>query len=435
MNKRFLEQDATPARLIQAAAMNHTAWFNMNATNIGGELHRTDGVKWTESVEEIVICFPRLKAENADSVLNEIVSKRWSARIPKASCWTFSDAQPRDLGARLMARGFEQGWKPHIMAMDFRNLPKSSILPEGLEIKVEDAAEWNIDDLPYYGRGDSKKLQRLSSLSPRRFWLFGAWLDGEIAGQSIVFLTTGAYGAAGVYNVGVRPKFRRRGVATALMTAICRHSQSLGCNYALLNSAADEFYDSIGFESQGWGQTWWMHEKSLNSPPPSPSQIRFAEALCRGDLKTLSELSASDIPNDLDALLLNGHTPMENVAEAGKAISADWLISRGASLQLIQAWDFGWKERFSQLLAKDPSAINRRSGDWQVTPLHQAVERNSADLVRHLLAFKPDLSVKDSAFHSTPLGWAKHFGHAEIEALLESAMMEERAKAESQIEK
>ena len=86
-------------------------------------------------------------------------------------------------------------------------------------------------------------------------------------------------------------------------------------------------------------------------------------------------------------------------------------------------------------MAKDPSAINRRSGDWQVTPLHQAVERNNADLVRHLLAFKPDLSVKDSAFHSTPLGWAKHFGHAEIEALLESAMMDERAKAEGQIEK
>ena len=421
MKKRFLEQDAFPARLIQAAARNHTEWFQANATNIGGALNRTGSVKWSESKEEIVICFPRLKATNADSILDEIVSERWSKRIPKASCWLFSEAQPKDLGARLIARGFEQGWKPHIMAMDFRNLPESFDLPGGLEIKIDDSAGWETDDLPYYGAKESSIQNRLSFVSPRKYWHFGAWLNGEIAGHCVLFVNEGANGAAGIYNVGVLSKHRRKGIAKALMLELCRFARSLGCNYATLNSAADEFYNSIGFESLGWGQTWWMHGKSLNSPPPTVSQIRFAEAICRGDLKTLEALTASEIPVDINAPLLNGHTPMENVGAVGKSVSADWLVSRGARMNLIQAWDLGLKNRFPQLIANDPNAINKRSKDWNATPLHEAVERNCVELVKLILQFKPDLNAMDTEYHSTPLGWAKHFGHAEIVKILESA--------------
>ncbi len=435
MKKRFLKQDATSATLIKAAAKNHTEWFQANATNIGGALNRTGSVNWSESKEEIVICFPQLKATNADSVLDEIVSARWAKRIPKASCWIFSEAQPKDLGARLIARGFEQGWKPHIMAMDFRKLPESFDLPDGLEIKIDDAAEWQTDDLPYYGARESAIQDRLSFISPRKFWHFGAWLNGEKAGHSVLFLNEGANGVAGVYNVGVLPKHRRKGIAKALMLELCRFAQSHGCNYATLNSAADEFYDSIGFDSIGWGQTWWMHGKSLNSPPPTVSQIRFAEAICRGNLKTLEALAASEIPVDLNAPLLNGHTPMENVAEAGKAVSANWLVSKGAILHLIEAWDLGLKDCFPQLIANDPDAINKRSKNWNATPLHEAVERNCVELVKLILQFKPDLNAKDTEYHAIPLGWAKHFGHTEISTLLESAMMEESAKTEDQIEK
>ena len=138
-------------------------------------------------------------------------------------------------------------------------------------------------------------------------------------------------------------------------------------------------------------------------------------------IKTLEALTASEIPVDINAPLLNGHTPMENVGAVGKSVSADWLVSRGARMNLIQAWDLGLKNRFPQLIANDPNAINKRSKDWNATPLHEAVERNCVELVKLILQFKPDLNAMDTEYHSTPLGWAKHFGHAEIVKILESA--------------
>jgi hypothetical protein len=101
-------------------------------------------------------------------------------------------------------------------------------------------------------------------------------------------------------------------------------------------------------------------------------------------------------------------------------VSAEWLTARGGTVDVISAWDLGWKERVPELLAAHPERVNQRYGGWQVTPLHVAAERNDAELARLLLAADPDLDAKDTAFRSTPLGWARHFGHAEIIALIEA---------------
>jgi ankyrin repeat protein len=94
-------------------------------------------------------------------------------------------------------------------------------------------------------------------------------------------------------------------------------------------------------------------------------------------------------------------------------------VEQGATLDIISAWDLGWKDRVRQLLVASPGLANRRTGGWQITPLHVAAERGDTELARALLAANPDLEIQDTQFHSTPLGWAKHLQRAEIVDLIE----------------
>jgi hypothetical protein len=125
------------------------------------------------------------------------------------------------------------------------------------------------------------------------------------------------------------------------------------------------------------------------------------------------------LPDDLDAPLAGGHPPMTLAVQARKTTSARWLIAHGATLKILTAWDLGWKKCAARMLAKCPDLASRRSGPSGITLLHEAVSRGDAELARLLLSADPDLSIEDEEFHSTPLGWARHFGRIEIVALFE----------------
>jgi GNAT superfamily N-acetyltransferase len=304
------------------------------------------------------------------------------------------------------------------MGLDLRHMRVDFPLPEGLHIAVEEENDWEVDDLPYYHRKDAARLQVYAQTKPQRTWHFGAWLEGRIVGHSLLHLTTGAFGVAGIYNVGVVPAARNRGVGRAVSLAACQFARALGCSYATLN-AATHIYERLGFETLGWGQTWWMHAPTLAAPPPTPAQIAFAEAVGRGDVRALAALDRRMLPEDLDAPLPCGMTPLALAVQAQKPASARWLAAQGATLDVLHAWDLGWKARIPQLLAQSPELVDRRSGAWQITPLHEAVSRGDIELVRILLAAHPDLEIQDTRFHGTPLGWARHLQRTEILALLE----------------
>lgn len=416
---RFLPGGANRAQLIRAAAANHAEWFAANARASGGEVNETNGVTWTATAREVTLAFPRLDADTAGETLDTLIAECFRRKVEKASCWSLSPTRPRDLGARMAARGFEWGWRPHWMALDLHQVTGDSVLPEGLHIAADEGSEWDVDDLPCYRREDAAFRHALAHAQPRRTWHFGAWLDGQIVGQSAIYLTTGRLGVAGIYNVGVVPSARHRGIGSAVSLAACQWAKALGCRYALLNSAADALYERLGFVSLGYGQTWWMHSATLTAPPPNAAQIRFAEAIGRGDAATLDTLPPSDLPADLDAALPSGTMPMQLAVQSRQPRSAEWLAAHGATLDILTAWDLGWKARARRLLVASPELANRRTGNWQTTPLHEAIVRDDMALVRLLLRAAPDLEIQDTEFHSTPVGWARHFGRTEIIALLE----------------
>jgi GNAT superfamily N-acetyltransferase len=423
--RRYLRRGAAAWRLAHAAAANHAAWFAANATASGGEVRQTHGVTWTAAPNEIILAFPRLEAATAGTALDDIVAECYERKPKQASCWSLSPTRPVELGVLLAARGFEWGWRPHWMALDLRAMGAATgasgpEAPTGVEISVDDVADWEVQDLPYYDNRNAPILQTLSRATPRRMWHFAARQDGAVVGHCVLYMTEGAQGVGGIYNVGVVPAARHRGIGSAVSLAACRFAAALGCTYATLNSAADGLYERLGFVCCGYGQTWWLYEQTMAGSPPSRAQIAFVEALGRSDVAGLDAMRAGSRPDDLDAPLPNGMTPMALAVAMRKPSSVRWLATHGATLDVLDAWDLGWKGEARQLLRRRPELANRRRGARQITPLHEAVWRNDAALAKLLLTASPDLEIHDAAYRSTSLGWARHFQRTEIIALIEA---------------
>jgi GNAT superfamily N-acetyltransferase len=421
-----LTGEATPEQLIRATAENHRVWFETNARLTGGEVCGKGGIRWIVKLgahSEVTIPFPRLESRTAGAQLDAILQDCRRRKVKQVACWaTALPTRPADLGARLVARGFEWGWRPHWMALDLHLPFPEFSAPAGFEVRVDDDCDWNVEGLSYYSRAEIPLFQAQNRQTPRRIWHFAAWLEGKLVGHSQVHLTTGSLGVAGIYSVGVLPSAQNQGIGKAVSLAACQFARAQGCRYAVLNSAADHLYSRLGFVSLGWGQTWWMQSPVLAAPPPSPALIAFAEAIGRGNRKALEAFARDALPADLEAPLPSGMTPMQLAIHTRKPASARWLMARGVPLSLKTAWQLGWKDRAAQMLAENPELANGRSGGWQLTPLHQAVLDNDLEFLRLLLTARPDLTLEDAQFRSTALGWARHFRRMEMVALMEASL-------------
>ena len=429
----FLGAGASHADILRGIAGNHTRWMSVRARLAGGEAFRLEGATWIWRPEqgggEAAIMFPRFTRAHAGEELGRILDHcRWRP-LRCVACWTLDASRSGDLGARLAARGFEWGWRPHWMALDLRHIAHDAHVPSGLRVAlVADEAAWDAHDLsqlPYHVPGIARQPRAMAYLRSRRrrIWHFGAWFHERPIGQIWLHVTTGRFGVAGLYGTGVVPAARRRGVGAALTAAACEHARALGCRYATLNAThmGEPMYRRVGFTSLGYGQTWWMYREALGAPAPGEPDIAFAEAIGRGDLRALAAMAPTLRPGMLDARLLCGATPVRLAVAARQPASAEWLVRAGATLDVLSAWDLGWKDRVAALLEADPDLANRRDGAWRATPLHEAAMRGDVELARVLLAAHPDLAVRDAEFDATPLGWARHFERDEMIAMLERA--------------
>lgn len=415
-------RNAGIAQLELAAADNHRQLFCLGALARGGEVQTGDGIVWTYAgtANGASIVFPSLEAATAGEQLDRVMDY-YRAHLPHSvGCWSLNPPQPADIGIRLLARGFQPGWQPCWMALELDAIRSPHARPEGLEIKADnDTIVSGIKDLPYKEDG-AYMSQPLLQAYPGQAQRFIATLDGSIVAHSCVFLTTGDHGVAGIYNVGVLPRMRNKGIGKAIVLAACLYAKEKGYGYAMLNAnhMGRPVYEQLGFRFISYGLTWWLMGHRYANDPPSPARVLLAEATGRGDIAALEALGKQFTAVDLNTPLTNRMTLIQLAVHCRQPAAAEWLINRGAVCTALDAWDFQWKDRAAALLAGDPQEVNRRYYDWNATLMHVAAERNDTELAQLALSAGADLTIQDTEHQGNALDWALFFKRPEIIRLI-----------------
>jgi ribosomal protein S18 acetylase RimI-like enzyme len=351
------------AALIRAAAANHRSWFRRLARAQGGGSERAGGLDLFVSGRSATIAFPRSRAVDA------AVARIRALGLRDAGCW--AAAPDRDLGTRLVARGFGWGWQPHWMALDLARVPEPD--PRHAVTVGHVAIPRGV---PYGGDADAPPAVHVS-----------VSVGGAVAGHAAM---NPWRGVAGIYSMGVAAAHRRAGIGRALTLAACRIAAEHGCTHATLNATGEGelLYRSVGFESLGRGQTWWYSA----GPEPTPRQVALAEAIGFGDLGALSALDPA--PAELTRPLPGGTRPLRLAVVTDRVESARWMLDRA------------------------PGLVRRRFEPFGGTVLHLAVEWDRPELARLALERGADPSARDRTYRGTPLDWVQHTGATATGAVL-----------------
>src|SRR5215471_18101996 len=144
-------QNATPKQLEQAAAENHRQLFCLNAIAEGGEVQSVKGLLWTFGGKEkgSNIVFPALSDDEAGPQLDMMMDWYRQRETKNVGCWSLVPPQTSDLGARLLARGFQPGWEPCWMALDLDRIAVHASPKELSIIPDNNNALEQVSNLPY----------------------------------------------------------------------------------------------------------------------------------------------------------------------------------------------------------------------------------------------------------------------------------------------
>jgi ribosomal protein S18 acetylase RimI-like enzyme len=358
-------RNLTSQELVRAAAHNHRAWFRRGARGAGGSIEIVGGADLMIDGRHGTVPFPA-RVTDLDAIMDRIRA----AGLRQVGWW--STEADVTLGTSLVARGFGWGWQPHWMARKLEPLPDP--LPAHSVARSEPPYA---GDLPYApNRPDSPCTIGL-----------GVRIDGTTVGYVAI---NPWHRIAGIYSMGVSAAHRRQGIGRALTVAACRLAAEQGCTYAVLNATEDgeRLYSTLGFESRGWGQSWWWFPGAI----PTPRQTAIAEAIGHGELDKLRALKPT--VRELTTRLPGDTSPLRLAVIADQLDTADWMLDRAPKLASSRFEPFGG------------------------TLLHLAVEWERPELIKLALARGVDPTVRDRAFNGTPFGWAQHFEHADLTALL-----------------
>lgn len=327
--------------------------------------------------------------------------------------WSMIDRPPLSLA--LQARGFDTSFRPAWMT---RSLLEPA--PEGpaRNVEVRRATADDIRELaettaiPYLVPEQLATTRALALHPERRVvsWLVARDRTG-VAGQAIVHLTDEI---AGLFNVAVHPRARRRGIGRALTIAAMRIAREAGATEMGLNSTPDglAMYERLGFRHAGEGMTWFLPARRSRLVP-DPREVAIAEALGEGRIDVLEDMT-------LPPRLPNGDLPMTFAARFGQAETVEWLLRQGAMPDLLALWDSGMTDAVTHAMGY-PNILAQLSGQERATPLHHAVRRDDAVLVELLIEAGASLWTRDAQFQATPLEWAEHLGREEIAHILRRA--------------
>lgn len=198
---------------------------------------------WAHEPDAAYLLFP--KRIDPDALARGLTRVRPSNVIVGAWLATDVDATP------LSDAGFGRGWSPWWMTSRIANLDAPH--DERIELK-DDSTDYTGEFASY---GDNLALVRAR---PKRTWYAAAYAEPgrRFAGHAWSHLVGDL---AGVFDMSVWPPFRRQGLGTGLLHAVCAAAAKAGATDAVLNATPEgkKLYETCGFTQIGEGITWWLH--------------------------------------------------------------------------------------------------------------------------------------------------------------------------------
>ncbi|MGJ6980637.1 GNAT family N-acetyltransferase [Aestuariimicrobium soli] len=353
--------------------------------------------------------------------------RRWALDVGATDALIWGRRPDRDLDVALLADGWRVGFEPWWMVADLTTAPAEVerltdgiVLRPGTEVDAEALVAAGI---PYVQVEQVPVLAALAAHVPveqgdELVW-FVALLDGHLVGHAVANVVRdraappGSPATAGLFNVGVRPDHRRRGIGLALTRAAMRAAREAGATTMGLNSTpmGAGVYARAGFVRVGTGATWMRSSPRWADDPPA-AQRELVRAIGAGEVGSIGHPIPERFWCELSAQQL--------AARFGQPAVVGRLVELGQVPDVVALWRAGLRDEAAAAVG-DPAARELITQPWDARPLHHAVEAGHEGLVRLLLEAGADLTATDSQFGGTPLGWAEATGHPELAVLIREA--------------
>jgi len=223
-------------------------WFRYRAESLQGSVTVDGPLTWTDGPDGLNLMFPTALP---DAELARGVERARAAGLSIVGAWLSTD-----LDATPLARaGFERGWSPWWMTAPVDLIGE----PDGVTASLR----FGVEDDPDSDSGYRQQLA-MTRLSPTRAWHAAvssrrdARSPRRLVGHAWSFLDDDL---AGVFDMVVWPRFRRRGFGTQLLRTVCSAAALAGARHAVLNATPEGklLYQRHGFTQIGEGITWWLH--------------------------------------------------------------------------------------------------------------------------------------------------------------------------------
>jgi len=252
-------RDAAPETIVDAVERNWRAsvrTFGLAPTTV---LSDDPDVSWyltgLPDAAFNSVMYANLAPERVDAAIDELFRLRETYDVPMG--WLVGPtSRPRDLPARLQARGLRHGVTLTPMTLALVSVQAESVSVPGLTIEtVEDA-----DALAAWADAEGRGFQSVGALGRglaalRRgvgvghgvplYHLLGR-LDGRPVATATLML---AAGIVGIYDVSTVPEARQRGIGTAMTVAALQAGRAAGYEIAFLQPSAmgRNLYERLGF--------------------------------------------------------------------------------------------------------------------------------------------------------------------------------------------
>ena len=399
----------------RAIVTNHREWFRRCAVATGGVAGAVAGVPWAIGGGASRESMALVLGDDPSAIVIDGVLEAARENSARSVCvWAVDEADERAHGPAALGRGLSLGWRPRWMWVTAEALRQPADGPAGVDIVTEVEGPLP-SELPYAA---DVAIGAVRTLVEDGVCYHFAVDGGRIVGQVAVLVTDGPVPVGVAYATGVVPAARGRGIGGALTRAAARHAFRLGVEHVGLNATplGAPVYARLGFLDVGEGRTW---SRAGDLPRTTPLLRALTEAIARDDVGALRALAGGLGPDVLDEALPCGVTPFRLAGDVGSEAAAAWVHDAGGRVDVVAAWRLGWRDRLPAIIASDPEVVGARTGPFGATALHEAAQAGDAALARLLVSAGADTTARDTAWSLTPAGWARHFGHTGLAALLD----------------